>query len=67
MAPDFSQRMPNKKADKEFSPLSAYQINDPLELKAVLKSSCLIKYEVLMCAVVVLEELTYALKLNCDA
>ena len=37
-----------------------------LELEAVLKCSCLIEYEVVWSAVVVLEEVTYALELNRD-
>ena len=38
-----------------------------LELEAVLESCGLVEDEVVRSAVVVLEEVTYALELNCDA
>ena len=38
-----------------------------LELEAVLKSCSLVVYEVLRCRVRILEEVSHALELNCDA
>ena len=37
-----------------------------LKLEAVLQSCSLIEYEVVRCRVWILEEVSYALKLNCD-
>ena len=37
-----------------------------LELEAVLQGCSLVEYEVLRSAVVILEEVSYTLKLNCD-
>jgi hypothetical protein len=59
--------MPNKIADKDFSISAIQKVSYLLKLKAILKSCGLVEYEMLWCAVVVLEEVTYALKLNCDA
>ena len=38
-----------------------------LELETVLQSCCLVEYEVISCRVWILEEVSYALELNCDA
>ena len=46
--------------------LIAIYLPKRLELEAVFESSCLVEYEVVSCAVRILEEVSYALELNCD-
>ena len=46
---------------------NAAKVDILLELEAVLKSRSLVEYEVIRCAVRILEEVSYALELYCDA